>query len=95
MAKNPRHLALTFTHEMLYRGQDFKGSAGQSALEKRFKFTNDDVFDQEDFAIAEDMQKAMLHGAVDKHTLGLAEGLLAMYQYRIDDCLKEPTKEGA
>ncbi len=36
-----------WTHEMLYRDADFTGSAGQSALAKRFRFTNDTVFDQE------------------------------------------------
>jgi phenylpropionate dioxygenase-like ring-hydroxylating dioxygenase large terminal subunit len=74
----------TWTHEMLYRADDFQGSAGQSALEKRFVFTNDTVFDQEDFAIAEDVQKNLTRGANEFHTLGLAEGLLAVFQHSID-----------
>jgi phenylpropionate dioxygenase-like ring-hydroxylating dioxygenase large terminal subunit len=76
-----------WTHEMLYRADDFAGSAGQSALEKRFKFTNDDVFDQEDFAIAEDVQRGLVHGGSDHHVLGLAEGLLSMFQANIDERL--------
>lgn len=76
-----------WTHEMLYRAEDFAGSAGHSALEKRFKFTNDDVFDHEDFAIAEDVQRTLGHGGSDHHVLGLAEGLLAMFQATIDQSL--------
>lgn len=76
-----------WTHEMLYRAGDFAGAAGQSALEKRFTFTNDVVFDQEDFAIAEDVQRTLLYGGSDHHVLGLAEGLLAMFQANIDDRL--------
>lgn len=79
-----------WTHEMLYRAEDFAGSAGQSALEKRFRFTNDAVFDQEDFAIAEDVQRHLLHGGSDHHVLGLAEGLLAMFQSNIDERLTGP-----
>jgi phenylpropionate dioxygenase-like ring-hydroxylating dioxygenase large terminal subunit len=79
-----------WTHEMLYRAEDFTGSAGQSALEKRFRFTNDTVFDQEDFAIAENIQRALGHGGSDHHVLGLAEGLLAMFQDNIDARLGAP-----
>lgn len=79
-----------WTHEMLYRAEDFVGSAGQSALQKRFRFTNDDVFDQEDFAIAEDVQRSLKHGGSDHHVLGLAEGLLAIFQHNIDARLGEP-----
>lgn len=79
-----------WTHEMLYRAEDFVGSAGQSALQKRFRFTNDDVFDQEDFAIAEDVQRSLKHGGSDHHVLGLAEGLLAIFQDNIDVRLSEP-----
>ncbi|MGC5346883.1 aromatic ring-hydroxylating oxygenase subunit alpha [Streptomyces sp. DT24] len=79
-----------WTHEMLYRAEDFAGSAGQSGLEKRFRFTNDDVFDQEDFAIAENVQRGLKHGGSDHHVLGLAEGLLAMFQDNIDTRLAAP-----
>jgi phenylpropionate dioxygenase-like ring-hydroxylating dioxygenase large terminal subunit len=74
-----------WTHEMLYRAEDFQGPAGQAALEKRFVFTNDTVFGDEDFAIAETIQKNLLRGPNTHHTLGLAEGLLAMFQYNIDE----------
>ena len=76
-----------WTHEMLYRDEDFQGSLGQSALEKRFRFTNDTVFDQEDFAIAEEVQRNLVHGGSDHHLLGLAEGLLGMFQQNIDERL--------
>ncbi|SOD62139.1 Phenylpropionate dioxygenase, large terminal subunit [Streptomyces zhaozhouensis] len=79
-----------WTHDMLYRDADFAGSAGQSALEKRFAFTNDTVFDQEDFAIAENVQRSLVHGGSDHHVLGLAEGLLAMFQDTIDARLAPP-----
>lgn len=84
-----------WTHEMLYRAEDFAGSVGQSALEKRFRFTNDDVFDQEDFAIAEDVQRTLAHGGSDHHVLGLAEGLLAMFQNNIDEHLAVSTDTAA
>jgi phenylpropionate dioxygenase-like ring-hydroxylating dioxygenase large terminal subunit len=76
-----------WTHEMLYRAEDFQGAAGQAALEKRFLFTNDTVFGDEDFAIAENIQKNLARGANTHHTLGLAEGLLAMFQDNIDQRL--------
>lgn len=83
-----------WTHEMLYRAEDFNGSSGQSALEKRFRFTNDTVFDQEDFAIAEEVQRNLLHGGSDHHVLGLSEGLLAMFQDNIDERLAIHAAQG-
>jgi phenylpropionate dioxygenase-like ring-hydroxylating dioxygenase large terminal subunit len=76
-----------WTHEMLYRADKFQGSAGQSALEKRFVYTNDTVFGGEDFAIAENIQKNMLRGGTTVHTLGLAEGLIKVFQDNIDQRL--------
>ena len=84
-----------WTHEMLYRADDFQGSRGQSALEKRFVFTNDTVFDQEDFAVAEDVQKNLIRGGNRFHTLGLGEGLLAMFQDNIDERLNEDAEMGS
>jgi phenylpropionate dioxygenase-like ring-hydroxylating dioxygenase large terminal subunit len=84
-----------WTHEMLYRADDFQGSSGQSALEKRFVFTNDTVFDQEDFAVAEDVQKNLIRGGNRFHTLGLAEGLLAMFQDNIDERLNDDAEMGS
>jgi len=80
---------------MLYRADDFQGSRGQSALEKRFVFTNDTVFDQEDFAVAEDVQKNLIRGGNRFHTLGLGEGLLAMFQDNIDERLNEDAEMGS
>lgn len=60
-----------WTHEMLYRESQFVGERGEAALAKRFNYTNDVVFDQEDFAVAENVQLGLLHGANEFHTLGL------------------------
>jgi phenylpropionate dioxygenase-like ring-hydroxylating dioxygenase large terminal subunit len=84
-----------WTHEMLYRSEDFQGSSAQSALEKRFIFTNDTVFDQEDFAIAEDVQKNLTRGGNRSHVLGLAEGLLAMFQENIDGSMHDDAEMGS
>ncbi len=43
-----------------------------------------------DFAIAEDVQRHLPHGGSDHHVLGLAEGLLAMFQHTIDERLTDP-----
>lgn len=74
-----------WTHEMLYRESDFEGEKGQADLQKRFTLTNDTVFDQEDFAIAEEVQASLQWGSPSDHILGFSEGLLAMYQRNIDD----------
>jgi len=73
-----------WTHEMLYRESDFEGARGEAALAKRFEYTNDVVFDLEDFAVAEDVQVGLRCGANEFHTLGLEEGLLAIFQKSID-----------
>jgi phenylpropionate dioxygenase-like ring-hydroxylating dioxygenase large terminal subunit len=79
-----------WTHEMLYRPSQFEGEEGQRALAKRFTYTNDAVFDLEDFAVAEDVQLGLANGANEYHTLGLEEGLLAMFQHSIDAALDDP-----
>jgi phenylpropionate dioxygenase-like ring-hydroxylating dioxygenase large terminal subunit len=76
-----------WTHEMLYRASAFQGEQGQNALAKRFTYTNDTVFDLEDFAVAEDVQLGLADGANEFHTLGLEEGLLAIFQQTIDAAL--------
>lgn len=80
-----------WTHDMLYRASDFQGEKGDAALQKRFEFTNDVVFDQEDFAIAEDVQTGLRPGANDTHTLGLQEGLLAIFQSNINEAMETAT----
>ncbi|HET7500484.1 MAG TPA: SRPBCC family protein [Kofleriaceae bacterium] len=82
------HDRTIWTHEMLYRESDFVGEAGQAALAKRFQFTNDVVFDLEDFAVTERVQEAERFGVNEFHTLGLEEGLLAMFQNSIDQMLE-------
>jgi phenylpropionate dioxygenase-like ring-hydroxylating dioxygenase large terminal subunit len=78
-----------WTHEMLYRPSDFEGERGQAALTKRFDYTNDIVFDLEDFAVVERIQAGLSYGANEFHTLGLEEGLLAMFQDSIDKMIAE------
>ncbi len=80
-----------WTHEMLYRASRFQGERGQAALAKRFKFTNDVVFDQEDFAIAERVQEGLRYGPNEYHTLGTEEGLIGIFQQSID-ALIEPAR---
>lgn len=77
-----------WTHEMLYRPERFEGGAGQKALEKRFRYTNDTVFDEEDFAVAEGVQAGLVYGGNTVHTLGLEEGLLAMFQQNIETAIR-------
>lgn len=76
-----------WTHEMLYRLADFPGQAGQQALAKRFSYTNDNVFDAEDFAVTEGIQRGLDSGANAFHTLGLEEGLIAMFQQSVDNAV--------
>lgn len=76
-----------WTHEMLYHPSNFEGEEGQIALGKRFDYTNDKVFDLEDFAVAEKVQVGLLCGGNEFHTLGLEEGLLAMFQRSVDEAL--------
>ncbi|MEQ8967666.1 MAG: SRPBCC family protein [Azospirillaceae bacterium] len=73
-----------WTHEMLYHPDAFVGEKGQAALAKRFAFTNDVVFDTEDFRVAEQVQAGLRDGGNAYHTLGLEEGLLAVFQDTID-----------
>lgn len=76
-----------WTHEMVYRKDLFEGETGQAALARRFDYTNDTVFDLEDFAVAEDIQALLPHGGNTVHTLGLEEGLLGVFQRSIDEAL--------
>lgn len=80
-----------WTHEMLYREADFQGERGQEALARRFEYTNDVVFDLEDFAVAENVQAGLRHGANEYHILGLEEGLLAVFQRNVDQVLSGST----
>lgn len=76
-----------WVHEMLYRPQDFQGERGEAALAKRFEYTNDIVFDLEDFDVAVNVQAGLRYGANEYHTLGLEEGLLAMFQNSVDQAM--------
>ncbi len=73
-----------WTHEMLYRPADFVGEKGQAALTKRFEYTNDVVFDKEDFLVAEDVQRGMRYGANTFHVIGTEEALITRFQANID-----------
>lgn len=73
-----------WTHEMLYRPEDFPGEKGQAGLAKRFDYTNDVVFDREDFLVAEDVQRGMHYGANAFHTIGTEEALISHFQANVD-----------
>jgi phenylpropionate dioxygenase-like ring-hydroxylating dioxygenase large terminal subunit len=75
-----------WTHEMLYLPENFKGQKGKEALTKRFEFTNDDVFDNEDFAVAEGVQSG-IEFEEDEQIIGLEEGLLAIFQENISKAI--------
>ncbi|MFC4604304.1 hypothetical protein [Rhodococcus kronopolitis] len=45
------------------------------------------MFDPEDFAVAENVQRSLLDGADNHHALALAEGVLALFRNNIDDSL--------
>ena len=53
-----------------------------------FDYTNDKVFDLEDFAVAEKVQAGLRYGGNAFHTLGLEEGLLAIFQRSVDQALR-------
>jgi len=75
-----------WTHEMLYHPDLFVGPKGQEALQKRFEFTNDMVFDNEDFEVAEGIQSGIQFES-DEHLLGLEEGLVGVFQKSVDDAI--------
>ncbi|MCX2698111.1 SRPBCC family protein [Ochrobactrum chromiisoli] len=54
---------------MLYQKELFGGGKVEAVLSKRFEYTNDVVFDLEDFAVAEEVQKRLRFGDNDFHTL--------------------------
>lgn len=76
-----------WTHEMLYQEANYAGEAGQEMLTKRFENIHSALFDQEDFAIAEDIQVGLRYGPNEFHTMGLEEGLVAIFQENIDRAL--------
>jgi len=78
-----------WTHEMLYRPADFQGKDAEKSLAKRFEFTNDVVFDGEDFAVAEGVQSGIEFAPNEVHTLGLEEGLLGMFQASVDAAIAQ------
>ncbi len=81
-----------WTHEMLYRPEEFEGEANQEILAKRFA-NIDWVFGNEDFGIAEKCQRNLAHGGNQTHVLGLEEGLLAVFQQSIDRITGVPAKK--
>ncbi len=72
---------------MLYNPADFEGEKGQQALAKRFAYTNDVVFDLEDFMVAEDVQIGLR--PQDEHILGLEERLLGLFQSSVDNAIAQ------
>lgn len=69
-------------HGMYYRKGSYQGEEGQKALTERFA-NIDAVFGHEDFGIAESCQTTLDFGQ-EYHTLGLEEGLLAIFQDSVD-----------
>lgn len=78
------HDRTLWTHEMLYHPSKFVGDKGQQALAKRFDYTNDVVFDLEDFLVAENVQVGMRYGANEFHVIGTEEALISRFQANID-----------
>jgi len=76
-----------WTHDLLYRPELFADDKGADRLKKRFSFTNDVVFDKEDFDVAVGVQNGMARGGNPYHTLGLEEGLLTLFQMNVDEAL--------
>jgi phenylpropionate dioxygenase-like ring-hydroxylating dioxygenase large terminal subunit len=70
-------------HDMLYREADYPGEEGKADVAKRLENIHA-VFDQEDFAISENVQSGLRSGANEFHTLGLEEGLLALFQENVN-----------
>ncbi len=72
-----------WTHDMLYREADYAGEEGQKTLAERFA-NIDAVFHHQDFGVVEGVQEGLQSGANEFHTMGLEEGLLAIFQENID-----------
>lgn len=51
------------------------------------------VFDREDFAVAEDVQKGFGVSGDPWHTIGLEEGVLAIFQQSVDRAIGRDTVE--
>ena len=79
-----------WTHEMYYDKSKFSPdeSIRENQLNKRFIFTNDVVFDNEDFLIAEKVQCGIKAEIDAYHTIGKDEGLVYFFQTSIDKYVK-------
>lgn len=69
-------------HGMYHLKGHYQDEEGQKILAERFS-NIDAVFGHEDFGNAEKCQKFLRHGP-DFHTLGMEEGLLAIFQQNVD-----------
>ncbi|MTI45789.1 phenylpropionate dioxygenase-like ring-hydroxylating dioxygenase large terminal subunit [Roseibium hamelinense] len=78
-----------WTHELLYRPELYADETGMDRLQKRFSFTNDAVFDNEDFEVSVGVQNGMARGGNTVHTLGLEEGLLTLFQMNVDAAIAQ------
>ena len=67
------------THELLYLPDRYVGESGRKSLLNRFLF-NEVLFDDQDFAMAEKVQRNLQNGVNDTHMLGLEENLVLFFQ---------------
>lgn len=72
-----------YSHELLYLPDQYVGESGQKALKSRFLY-NEVLFDDEDFAMAEKVQKNLLNGVNETHMLGIEEGLVMLFQENVN-----------
>ena len=79
-----------WVHEMYYDKNKFSEDEMnlENQLSKRFIFTNDVVFDNEYFLIAEKVQCGIKTGVDKYHTIGKEEGLVYFFQCSIDEYTK-------
>ena len=72
-----------YSHELLYLPDQYIGDEGIKALRTRFLY-NEVLFDDEDFAMAEKVQRNLLNGVNETHMLGVEEGLIMLFQQNVD-----------
>ena len=68
-----------YSHELFYLPDRYVGESGRRALKNRFLYY-EVLSDDQDFAMAEKVQKNLRNGVNDTHMLGLEEGLVLFFQ---------------
>ena len=72
-----------YSHELLYLPDHYIGESGIKALRSRFLY-NEVLFDDEDFAMAEKVQRNLSNGVNETHMLGVEEGLVMLFQENVN-----------